>query len=429
MLAGCKGEAAAQGRDITSIKHIIVVFMENRSFDNLYGEFPGADGIAAAASAAKQTDGSNTIYPTLPQVAGSMIPAGLPNAPFAIEQYLPASVATRDLVHRFYQEQQQINGGKMDRFVYVSDAKGLAMGYYHSMQLPIAALAQQYTVLDRFFHAACGGSFLNHIWLIAAATPPFPNAPASMVAALDGSGNLVTDGAVTPDGYGVNTLFSVNTPMPASTPVANRLPSLTIPNIGDRLTAKNVDWAWYAGGWNNAVAGSPDPLFQFHHHPFVYWANYAAGTAGRAAHLKDEAEFLAAAAAGTLPAVSWVKPLGTENEHPGYTDIISGENHVVALVNAVKNGPNWKDAVIILTYDEHGGFYDHVSPPVVDRWGPGARVPAVIISPFAKTAYVDHKVYDTTSILALIEKRFGIAALTARDAAADPFSGAFDFSK
>ena len=427
LLAGC-GNALGQAKDLSRVNHIVVIFMENRSFDNVYGELPGVDGITAATSAMKQTDASNVEYATLP-TAGAPIPATLPNAPFSIEQYVPANTATRDLVHRFYQEQQQINGGKMDKFVLVSDAKALAMGYYHSMQLPIAALASQYTVLDRFFHAAFGGSFLNHIWLVAAASPPFPNAPSGLVATVDAQGNMVTDGAVSPDGYGINTLQPANTPTNPVTPAGNRMPALTIPNIGDRLSEKNVTWAWYAGGWNDAVAGTPTSLYQYHHQPFVYWAAYGPGTPGRAAHLKDEAEFVQAAMAGTLPAVSFVKPLGQENEHPGYADILTGQNHVVNLVNAVKNGPNWKDAAIIITYDENGGFWDHVAPPAGDRWGPGTRIPAMVISPFARAGFVDHKVYDTTSILALIEKRFGISALGTRDAAADPLSGAFDFSK
>ncbi|HEX9106004.1 MAG TPA: alkaline phosphatase family protein, partial [Longimicrobiales bacterium] len=183
------------------------------------------------------------------------------------------------------------------------------------------------------------------------------------------------------------------------------------------------------GGWNDAIAGHPDPTFQFHHQAFAYFANYADGTPGRAAHLKDETEFMQAAAAGTLPEVSFVKPLGANNEHPGYTDIISGENHVEQLINAVRNGPNWKDAAIIITYDENGGFWDHVAPPKLDRWGPGTRVPALLVSPFARKGFIDHNSYDTSSILALIEHRWGLQALNARDAAAPDMTGAFDFTQ
>ena len=423
---------ADPGRDgdpaLRALDHIIVIYLENRSFDNVYGEFAGANGLAAAARSPLQVDGSATPFATLPAVPGmASIPTNLPNAPFNIERFVPASVPTRDLVHRFYQEQAQIDGGRMDKFALVSDAKGLVMGFYHTAGLPLAAEAARYTLCDNFFHGAFGGSFLNHFWLIAARSPVFPNAPASAVAQLDASGNLVTDGFVTPDGFAVNTAFSVNTPHPAGVAPARLVPNQTFATIGDRLSEKGISWAWYAGGWNDALAGNPDPLFQFHHQPFVYFARYADGTAAKAEHLKDEQDFVAALANGRLPAVAFVKPVGIDNEHPGYTDIITGENHVKQLIDAVRSSPHWNHTAIIITYDENGGFWDHVAPPVVDRWGPGSRVPAIVISPFARKGAVDHHRYDTTSILALIEHRWGLAPLSPRDAAADPLSGAFEF--
>jgi phospholipase C len=425
------GQVDDRGRDddrsLRKLDHIVVIYLENRSFDNLYGEFPGASGLAAAAGAPRQVDATGTPFTTLPVTASSGLPTTLANAPFAIEQYIPATVPTIDLVHRFYQEQAQIDHGRMDKFALVSDAKGLVMGFYHTANLPLAAEAHRYTLCDNFFHAAFGGSFLNHFWLIAARTPVFPGAPTSTVATLDASGNLITDGYVTPDGYAVNTAFSVNTPHPATVPVANLVPNQTFATIGDRLSGKHVSWAWYSGGWNDALAGHPGALFQFHHQPFVFFANYADGTAAKAEHLKDEQDFVAALHTGQLPAVSFVKPYGLDNEHPGYTDIITGENHVEQLIDAVRSSPYWKHTAIIITYDEHGGFWDHVAPPVVDRWGPGARVPAIVISPFARKGHVDHHRYDTTSILSLIEHRWGLAPLSRRDAAADPLSGAFDF--
>ncbi len=423
---------ADPGRDgdaaLRQLDHIVVIYLENRSFDNLYGEFPGADGLASAAGAPLQVDATGTAFATLPAVPGmASIPTTLPNQPFNIEQFVPANVPTRDLVHRFYQEQVQIDGGRMDKFAVVSDAKGLTMGFYHTAPLPLAAFARDNTLCDNFFHAAFGGSFLNHFWLIAAQTPVFPGAPASAIAQLDGAGGLIRDGFVTPDGFAVNTAFSVNTPHPAGIAAASLVPNQTFATIGDRLSAKQVSWAWYAGGWNGALAGHPDPLFQFHHQPFVYFANYADGTAAKGEHLKDEQDFLAALANGQLPAVAFVKPVGIDNEHPGYTDLITGENHVRDLIAAVQASPHWPHTAIIITYDVNGGFWDHVAPPVIDRWGPGSRVPTLVISPFARHGFVDHHRYDTTSILALIEHRWGLAPLSARDAAADPLSGAFEF--
>jgi phospholipase C len=409
------------------LDHLVVIYLENRSFDNVYGEFAGANGLAAAAGAAPQVDATGTAFATLPAVPGmAAIPTTLANAPFNIEQYVPATVPTRDLVHRFYQEQMQIDGGRMDKFALVSDAKGLVMGFYHTAGLPLAAEAARYTLCDNFFHAAFGGSFLNHFWLIAARTPVFPNAPAAVVAQLDAAGNLVSDGFVTPDGFAVNTAFTVNAPHPTSVPADRLVPNQTFPNIGDRLSAKGITWAWYAGGWNDALAGHADPLFQFHHQPFAYFQNFADGTPAKAEHLKDESDFLTALTSGSLPAVAFIKPVGLNNEHPGYTDLITGENHVKGLIDAVRSSRYWSRTAIVITYDENGGFWDHVAPPVVDRWGPGTRVPAIVISPFARHGAVDHHRYDTTSILALIERRWGLAPLTSRDAAADPLSGAFE---
>jgi acid phosphatase len=235
-------------------------------------------------------------------------------------------------------------------------------------------------------------------------------------------------GSVTPDGYVVHTVYSANRPYPASIKdPAQLMPPLTMPTIGDRLSEKGISWAWYSGGWNDAVAGRPDPLFQFHHQPFNYFARYAEGTAARAEHLKDIEDFLAALRTGTLPAVTFVKPIGSDNEHPGYTDLLRGQQYVANLVKAVQESAVWKDSVIIITYDEAGGRWDHVPPPRGDRWGPGVRVPAIIISPFSKRHFVDHTTYETVSILKFIETRWNLAPLSSRDAAANNLLNAFDF--
>lgn len=427
----------AQGSpSMDKINHVIVIYQENWSFDGLYGKFPGANGLANAGNVV-QVDKNGQPYPTLPQpidttqktpTADPRFPANLPVAPFDVSQYVPANQKTGDLVHRFYQEQYQIDGGKMDKFVAWSDSAGLVMSYYDASNMPEGQLARQYTIADNFFHAAFGGSFLNHIWLVCACSPQWPNAPASKVAQVDANGLMVKDGAVTPDGYVVNTSFTVNSPHPSSiTDTTQLVPNQTAPTIGDRLSDKGVSWAWYSGGWNDAIAGNPNSLFQFHHQPFAFFANYADGTPGRAQHLKDEKDFMSALTSNSLPAVSFIKPLGPDNEHPGYSTLLQGQQHVADLVNAVKNSPYWADSAIIITYDENGGRWDHVAPPVVDKWGPGTRVPAIIISPFAKKGFVDHTQYDTTSILKFIETRWSLAPIASRDAGANDLSNAFEF--
>ncbi len=416
---------------IEKVQHIVVIYLENHSFDNLYGEFPGANGLSnASKESVIQLDSNHIPYQYLPAIPrSSEFPSNMPNNYFNIDQYIPSDKETPDVTHRYYQEQMQINNGKMNLFALYNYTAGMTMGYYKTSLLPLYSLAKQYTLCDNFFHSAFGSSFLNHQWLIAAATPSFFNAPQYLRAQLDSSGKMIKDGLLTPDGYAVNTVYSLNQPHPAGAKESDLVPNQTNPTIGDRLSDKNISWAWYAGGWDSAIAGKGDPSFQYHHQPFVYFTKYADGTDAKREYLKDENDFLKNAKAGTLPSVSFVKPLGVNNEHPGYSNVITGESHAVELINAVLNGPNGKDAVIILTYDENGGFWDHVAPPVIDKWGPGVRVPAIVISPFAKKGYVDHTQYETISILAFIEKRWGLKPLNSRDAHANPFDGAFDFGK
>jgi phospholipase C len=221
--------------------------------------------------------------------------------------------------------------------------------------------------------------------------------------------------------------YAVNTIQPASAPFGSgaKLPLIDdakYPNIGDRLTAAKVSWNWYSGGWNDAAAGRPGALFQYHHQPFNYFRDYAPGAPGRS-HLKDETDFLGAVTAGTLPTVSFVKPYGAENEHPGYASEPNGSDHLVDLLKAITTGPQAKDTLVVVTYDEFGGQWDHVPPPgtgsthgIHDQFGPGTRVPALLVSAGFHRSGVDHAGYDTTSILATIERSLHLAPLSSRDA-------------
>ncbi len=448
---------AAEANPFAGIGHFVVIYTENRSFDGLYGHFPGADGIpaegAGPAALVPQVDRDGTVLPHLPATwekakADPRFPADLPNAPFEIGRFVPAGERTPDLVHRFYEEQEQINGGRNDRFVEVSDAGGLAMGFYAEGVPQMQALAKAFTLADHFHHGAFGGSFLNHIHLICACAPVFPNAPANLVADVDpATGKLVRaanspasalqgppvwsrNGSVTPDGFAVNTLQPTYMPYHAKSKPEERLPPQTMATIGDRLSAHKISWAWYGAGWAEAEAGrlpayEQPEMFMPHHQPFNYFAAFAPGTPARRDHLKDGAEFEAAVRQGTLPAVAFYKPLGRDNLHPGYTDPATGDAQLTALVKLIQQSPNWHDTAIIITSDENGGTWDHVAPPKGDRFGPGVRVPTLIISPLARKGFVDHTVYDTTSILRTLEVRFGLEPLTARDASVADLRNAF----
>jgi phospholipase C len=428
--------SAGAARQLDQINYVVVIYQENHSFDNYFGMFPGADGIANAEAAAVQADRAGQPYRTLPQpldlVDGGRtpdprFPSDLPNGPFLINPYVAPTEQIDPMLHLFYRHQYQINGGQMDRFVAWTDAAGMVMGYWDTSSLPIWQLASEYTLADHFFQGAFGGSFLNHQWLICACTPVFPSAPPQMYSVPDPNDpEHLQDKNLTPDGFVVNTSFSVNAPHPGDVARETLVPNQTAPTIGDRLSDAGVSWAWYSGGWDDALAGHPDPLFQFHHQPFVYYANYADGTPAKAEHLQDEARFLGALQDGTLPHVSFVKPLGPENEHPNYTTVVRGQDHLGQLVQAIQASPYWPETAIIITYDEYGGAWDHVPPPAGDRFGPGTRVPAVIVSPFAKRGFVDHTTYDTTSILRFIETRWGLPALAQRDAASGDLHNAFE---
>ena len=393
------------------------------------------------------------------------------NAPFLIDSIIPATATTcpaegayypngvlngqglpggctEDLVHRFYQEQYQINGGRQNRYVTGSDAVGLTMGRYDTTQLPIYRYlhskgAPNYVVADRFFQAAFGGSFLNHQFLISARAPLDTSAGGlgAKFSVLDANGMVkkyplytptrtdVVDGQLTRtcadplrnDPVAACGAYAVNTVQPSSPPASAsgaKIPLIddaTYPNIGDRLSAKGIPWAWFSGGWDDAAAGHPGPTFQYHHQPFNYFARFAPGTPDRERHLRDGEGLLKDIAAGTLPQVTFYKPVGLLNQHPSYTDLMRGDAHIADLLEKLRASPQWSRMLVIVTYDENGGFWDHVPPPAGegwgDRWGPGSRIPALIISPFARKGHIDKTSYDTTSILKMITTRFGLRPL------------------
>jgi len=479
LLASC-ATPPAQRSGLERIQHIVVIYAENRSFDHLYGLFPGADGLASATPEQyAQVDHDGKALPHLPPVwkldggPDPAFPQDLPNRPFRLDAppiNMPLSVRTRDLIHKFYPQQEQINGGLNNRFAEVSDAGGLVMGYYDGSALPLWKWAREYTLADHFFMGAFGDSYINHFWLICACTPRDPNPPANLVAQLDDRGWLkrrptsppsalmgpaqFVPGEFTADGYSLSTdqpPYQPSRVPPApggdprfADPTKPVLPPQTQKTVGDTLSAKGVSWAWYGGAWTAAekdgmqpagakrmvIANNEPgaPYFVTHHQPFNYFARFAPGTADRAVHLKDYNDLVAGIDRGELPAVSFYKPQGSLNEHPGNTDVISGDQHIADLLSRIKASPLWASTVVIITYDENGGWWDHVAPPRGDRWGPGSRVPAIIVSPLAKKGFVDHTYYDTTSIIKLVTLRFGLEPLAGVRAGAGDLTAALDLA-
>jgi len=478
LLVSCattSGSAPGDAR-LDRIRNIVVIYAENHSFDNLYGMFPGANGIANATAEQKTQldhDGKPLKSLTTWKADGKADPRFplMPNGPFRIDA--PPVNMTKDKIvpspiHAFYHNQEQINGGRNNMFAAMSTVGGWAMGYYDGSEqgsnFRLWKWAREYTLADNFFMAAFGGSYLNHQWLICACTPLHRDAPADMRVRLDASARLekkpentsandaavqvfsAGGGQVTPDGFSVNT--SQPPYQPSGVPPADGgsldmadpkgakgygapVPPQTSRTIGDTLSAKGISWAWYGGGWGRAlqdgrqpasvkrtaiyVREGDSPMFQPHHQPFNYFARFAPGTKDRAEHLKDGDDLMRDIAAGTLPAVTFYKPPGRYTQHPSYTDLESGDAHMAELLEKLRASPQWKDMLIVLTYDENGGYWDHVPPPSgpgwSDRWGPGTRIPTIVVGPTVKKGFIDSTSYDTTSILKLITKRFGLVPL------------------
>jgi acid phosphatase len=495
--------ALASRLDLDRIANVVVIYAENRSFNNLFANFPGATGVPPTKESKKkggpppfapQKDRDGSVLAKLPPAWGGLTAAGqpmtvtqaqttnvLPNAPFQIDSptpawgapVLPNTIITRDLYHRFYENQMQIDGGLNDKFAAWGDSGGTVMGYFDGSRTAMWKIARDYTLADRFFQGAFGGSYLNHQYLVCACLPVYPDAdtspahPSITVLRTDADGKFTPDlaladnspasaltgppvfkksGNLTPKNYlGDGTFHSVNTMQPPYQPSYNpptpddtaglyatpaeptTLPPQTLATIGDMLDRKQVAWAWYSGGWNATLADRTKVYddasgdFQAHHQPFNYYAAFDPKThaADRAAHLKDYTDLVADAAAGKLPPVAFYKPIGKNNEHPGYASLAEGDAHIADLVAKLQASPQWAHMLVVVTYDENGGQWDEVAPPKADLAGPGTRIPAMIISPFARRGFVDHTPYDTGSIARFITHRWSLpllAGLQLRDA-------------
>ena len=487
--------ALAARLDLDRIANLIVIYAENRSFNNLFANFPGATGVPATKESKKkgapppfapQRDRDGSVLAKLPPAWGGLTAAGqsvsvtqaqttnvLPNAPFQIDSPTPAwgapvlanTIITRDLYHRFFENQMQIDGGLNDKFAAWGDSGGTVMGYFDGSRTAMWKIARDYTLADRFFQGAFGGSYLNHQYLVCACLPVYPDAdtspahPSISVLRTDADGKFLPElaladnspasalagppvfkksGNLTPKNYlGDGTFHSVNTMQPPYQPSYNpptpddtdglyatpseptTLPPQTLATIGDILSRKQVAWTWYSGGWNAASADRTKVYddasgnFQAHHQPFNYYAAFdpKAHAADRAAHLKDYTDLVADAAAGKLPPVAFYKPIGKNNEHPGYASVAEGDAHIADLVAKLQASPQWAHMLVVVTYDENGGQGDEGAPPRGDLAGPGTRIPAMIISPYARRGFVDHTPYDTGSIARFITHRWSLDVL------------------
>jgi phospholipase C len=287
-------------------------------------------------------------------------PGGTPTiAPFHL-----TSRSTHSMPHRWAAAHAAMNGGKMDGFIEAEHSMN-TMGYYDGTDIPnYWAYAGQFILADNFFSSLAGPSLPNHLYTVAAQ-----------------SGGLVDNMKQPPaEGFDFSTMAEL-------------------------LGASGISWKYYGGDADPEAFGFWNPLPGFK--TFM-------DSKELRSHLVDNTEYFHDLREGRLPAVAWIVPNFTESEHPP-ADIQLGMWYVTSFVNALMKSQYWQNTVLIITWDDYGGFYDHVAPPQVDKYGYGPRVPAIIVSPYVQPGLIDHTLYDFTSVLRFIEDRFNLKALTDRD--------------
>jgi len=394
VLARPRRPAAAQVTvppGLNNIQHFVFIMQENRSFDSYFGTYPHADGVPAVCL-------------TAPQLQGCVAP------------YHDVNDVNRGGPHVWSNAQGDMNGGAMDGFLAQSflgisttdcvppaptcttpgaDPRDV-MGWHDFHEIPnYWNYANQYVLQDRMFESVASWSLPAHLYMLAAQ-----------------SGGWVGD----PPGP----------------------PSYSFPEITELLTSGQITWKYYVTSGtipdteDGEVIGNPTEQQQ---DPKTYtiWNPLPAFPAVKGdpvqwSRLVDTAQFYADAMTGALPQVSWVIPSAAISEHPP-SGVQEGMAYVTGLIDAVMNGPQWNTTAIFVSWDDWGGFYDHVYPPQVDQYGLGMRTPGLVISPYARQNYVDHKTYSFESWLKTVEERFQINSMTARDNTANDMFDAFDFTQ
>ena len=466
---GGSGLAAAQ-TTATPIKHLIVVFQENVSFDHYFGTYPRALNLPG--------EPPFVAAPGTPSVNGLTEELLLHNPNKANPNRLsPRQAVTCDMDHDYTPEQQAFDGGLMDRFVEFTsaypgqkdcDSNGVMAYFDGNTVTALWNYAQNFAISDNSFATTFGPSTPGALNLVSGnthgATPEDLEArgePVSVKSTVVGDPDPQLDDCSSSDGG---------------------LVAMSGRNVGDLLNAKDIAWGWFQGGFrpteikdgkavcgakSTNLAGSVVADYSPHHEPFQYYPQTTnphhlppsspdmIGRTDQANHQYDLGDFFEVLGGGRLPAVSFVKAKKYQDGHAGYSNPIDEQAFLVALVNAVETSPAWKDTAIVVAYDDSDGWYDHVMPPILKgsavaeidalngpgrcgnigltgypgRCGYGARLPLLVISPYARVNFVDHALTDQTSILRFVEDNWSLGRLgdQSYDELAGPLDAMFDF--
>lgn len=371
---------------IEKINHVIWIIQENRSFDNYFGTYPGADGIPPGTCLPVLPGSSQCIKPFLLQGAAMDGPAC-------------------DLSHDWDPAHAAYDHAAMDGFVW-AEGTPFTMAHLDGSDIPnYWEYARHFTLADRFFSSLNGPSMPNHIYTVAATSGGLINNVCSEKDVLDALKEAMDD----PDGF-------------------------SFASIVKRFAGQNVSWKYYVETAEQRPSVA-DPCHVYDPQPqqLGLWNPLPGFKSIRdnpalMSRLVNQTEYYRDLEQGTLPQVSWLIPDFQDSEHPP-EPVHQGMWYVTRLVNALMRSQYWGDSAIFLTWDDYGGFYDHVAPPEVDAFGYGPRVPLLVISPYAKPGYITSQVGDFASILRFIEERFDLQNLAARDDRANDVSDAFDFNQ
>jgi phospholipase C len=363
------------------IKHVVFLIKENRTFDNLFGTFPGADGVSFGYD-----DGERR--PLTPGTDGS--------------------IGSEDIPHCYPCSRMAWNHGKMDGFSQDAASERWAYTQLRRAQLPnYWEWASQYVLGDNFFSSAQGPSFPNHLYAIAAQSGGAHDNPRRTGAFRSSN----TFGCDAPKGQTVTVVDSEGKEKQVQ-------PCFEFQTEGDLLNNAGIDWAYYAA--------DPDQLGYI-------WSAYSAighirNTPQWEDHVLPVDHAISDIQKDRLPPVTWIAPRYEVSDHPQYS-FCEGENWSTQVIDAIMKSPMWKSTAIFVTWDDYGGFYDHVAPPQVDDFGFGIRVPLLVISPYALQGEVDHHLGEFSSVLRFIEDNWDLRQLTPRDRAAENLSYDFDFTQ
>ena len=381
VLSGCGGGAGSMnngnpttpqsggGVPRSEIQHLIIVVMQNASFDHLFSTYSGANGIDPSAPSYKQVDSS-----------GNMIQASL------LTDLSPA-----DLNHTRTSYLAAYDSGKMDK--YAATNGPTSMDYYDNTSVGTAAdgrqfgvntlwgYAQQYALADNFFASAMASEPSNMLYMVSAQPGTDPYGYPKLDACTAG-------------------LYQQN-----QNSGATIAPPITLPSVGDQLSGKNISWGFYQEWFSNEQSGTCTHYVP-QENPFQYFQNTANGPSVQNFTVAGFQSMLSSA---SLPSVMWIQPSPGHSMHPGQGNIANGIEWLDDLVQSAKASSSWSSTAIIVLWDESGGWYDHVAPPQLSNTiGLGARAPVLVISPLAKSNYISHVQMDWVSILRFIQYNWAL---------------------